>query len=188
MARVPAFTDAETLWRDTLEKTPTSDIAYHNLSVLYLSQNRAQDSLALTSRALAAGVRTSGILLNHGVALDLLGRADEELPFFEEAARLDPGNAYAHFNVGLNLLERHHDLDEAERAFQQTLALTPYDAATHYQLGRIARERGQFDAARQRWERALSLQPDMEEARDALRALTASPQPQDHALVRPSPR
>lgn len=52
-ARTAAFSSQETLYRDTLAKTPSCSIAAHNLGTLYLDSGRPRDSIDLLAQAAA---------------------------------------------------------------------------------------------------------------------------------------
>jgi Tfp pilus assembly protein PilF len=55
-ARTAAFSSQETLYRDTLAKTPSSSIAAHNLGTLYLDSGRPRDSIDLLAQAAATAM------------------------------------------------------------------------------------------------------------------------------------
>lgn len=57
----------------------------------------------------------------------------------------------------------------AETAFSNAARLDPGSARTHYWLGKLADERGEFDAAATRYETALACDPGFEPARFAAR-------------------
>src|SRR5438128_897792 len=59
-----------------------------------------QDTVTVWSHALEVTTDNSRAHNNLGVALALEGRSDEALEHFAEAARIDPGYADAHLNLG----------------------------------------------------------------------------------------
>ncbi len=85
-----------------------------------------------------------------------------------------PLTGYSHsqplFNLGVGLMHQ-GKLEEAARAFEDALVLTPdyTDALTN--LGKIAYLRGQFGAAESLWSRVLELAPGSEEAMSNLGTL-----------------
>ena len=87
----------------------------------------------------------------------------------EQSPKADPEFVGA---LGLARM-RGGDLDAAERAFSSLATMRPADARPVFFLGTIARKRGDLAAARERFERALALDPGFAKAAEALRELDA---------------
>ena len=86
---------------------------------------------------------------------------------YQEAIELDDRSVPARVNLAYVLLElqRHQ---EAEVHLLQAVAINERNVDAIYMLGSIARSRGDMDAAIAHFEKAISLQPDFEQAyRDA---------------------
>jgi Tfp pilus assembly protein PilF len=62
-------------------------------------------------------------------------------------------------NLGL-IYFREGDLDRAEAAFQQALALNPENAVAHQHMGIIYRHQGKFEQSEQAYLKAIKSQPD----------------------------
>ncbi len=137
-----------------------------------------------------------------GVALRLLGRADEARAALVRATEVDPGSApawtaLADLEAGVQAwaatvvaLETALELDAASRDLRfrlggalmnagdldraaEVLAGLPDDAAAHYQLGMIALNRGANEEAIAHLERVLALDPEGPTAAQARGILTA---------------
>jgi arylsulfatase A-like enzyme len=89
---------------------------------------------------------------------DALLRADEPrqaVPFFQKVISGGPRTADAH--VGLATAHAALDrLDEARRVLEAARAIDPGNGQVHYNLGEIARVRGERDLARESYGRALA--------------------------------
>ncbi|HUI08146.1 MAG TPA: tetratricopeptide repeat protein [Verrucomicrobiae bacterium] len=100
---------------------------------------------------------------NLGIALTRAGRFQEAIGRYEEAIRLQPQYADAHYNLGI-ALERSGRLGEAIAQYEQALHLRPDDAEGHYNLGVTLQRMGRVQEALGHYERALQLRPGYAEA------------------------
>jgi len=105
------------------------------------------------------------------------GEANESQGLYEAAIReyqqvvaAAPRRPGVHFRMGRALLARAkanpsgNDLAEARKAFEQELAVDPTNANAAYELGEMDRTAGEFRAARQRFEQAVSHYPAFQHA------------------------
>lgn len=86
------------------------------------------------------------------------GASEEALRYFREAARLDPGYADAHLQIG-NLLGAAGSLDEAAAAFGRAVAAAPEAPAPRLQRATTLMDLGRFAEAVPELERYLELAP-----------------------------
>ena len=87
------------------------------------------------------------------------GNLDAVAAHFAEAARIRPGSASAHYNLGnTRLLQGRRT--EARAAFERAIAVDPTYANAHRGLGIALYRDGRFDEAARAYERALALAPD----------------------------
>lgn len=94
-----------------------------------------QDSVALLEHTLQVtppNYFVQGIL---GNALFQMGRFEEALPHYQEAARINPAYAMAYYRIGTIMLYR-QDIDQAIRNFSTALALDPSDDRARRELDR----------------------------------------------------
>lgn len=106
-----------------------------------------------------------------------LERWDEAHEVFEEALRVAPGHGPSLYRLGVGAAASGERLTRGAQALAEYLAQEHPDPAlvpwVHYRLGMIHRHRGDRQAARQAFTEALRLDPEMEQARDALAELEA---------------
>ena len=88
------------------------------------------------------------------------GRLDEAIARFEEALRLEPGYADAHFDLGLALSKIPGRRDEAIAHYETALRLEPSFVEAHNNLGLALMEVGRTAEAISQFEDALQLEPD----------------------------
>lgn len=104
---------------------------------------------------------------------------------FEAARRAGLDTGALHFNLGVALY-RLGRLDEAEAAFSRAVDSGSMVAPAHYQLGRIARERGDGAGARKAFRRAARTAKTASlrrRARAALAALDGAPSAPDYVYL-----
>lgn len=143
-----------------------------NPDILYLAYRFHSD---LGARALAAMVKSAPDSARlHQVTAELLeseGDFPKAVDQYRTALAIDPNLAGAHRALGVALLQTATDeatRREAQRHFEQELALNPNDAVSEYQLGEIFWLNNKSGEALQRFSRAVELNPRFTQALIAL--------------------
>jgi putative glycosyltransferase (TIGR04372 family) len=132
--------------------------AWIDLGIVLTSIERLDEAIdALRS----ATVIQADHLLAHsnlGIALLKAGLLDDAQRAFEAAQRLDTRDAGVLSNLGI-VHERRGKQAEAQNFYRRSVDCNPALALGHYNLGRLALERGDVSAAIAHLERALVLEP-----------------------------
>jgi tetratricopeptide (TPR) repeat protein len=134
------YVDADTLYRTTIARNPSSWLAHQNLGWVILGRGRT------------AGNRT---LIEGAVA------------HFQEVLRLRPDLSQAHNNLGTAFLELDRS-DEAKAAFDAALREKPDDPEVHCNLSLVLQRLGRFDEAVAEARTALRLRPQYADASASL--------------------
>lgn len=92
--------------------------------------------------------------VNRGVQALEAGEPDVAYDFFSQATAIDPGNAEAHYHLGLVLAHERKQPEAARVCFEEARKLTPDDPDLLYQLGVLARDAGKPKEARELLERS----------------------------------
>jgi tetratricopeptide (TPR) repeat protein len=101
---------------------------------------------------------------------------------------IDPGHLGVHYRIGRTLLAQSHqtgaqaNTDNARNEFEQELTLDPRNGNAAYEIGEMYRKAGEFDQAKEYFERALQDYPDFEEAQLGLAAVLMAQQKPEQAL------
>lgn len=117
-----AYRDAETLWRDTLDKHGGSWLANHNLGLVLLERGETQSALTHFERAIAAEGDSAESFTARGMARARLEQPDAALADFDRALELSPEYAQAFIQRGMlrvklgRFEEALRDLDAVLRA------------------------------------------------------------------------
>ena len=93
---------------------------------------------------------------------------------FQKLQQVSPNQAAAHLQIGRTIAEWGQQLDRGEKELETALSmqLGPLDAATaHYNLGLIYQRRGDRARAKERFDRALALDPTFELAVQARKSV-----------------
>ena len=108
------------------------------------------------------------------------GRLNEAIAHFEEAIRLQPGYADAHYNLGVALDKVPGRAKDAIEQYEATLRLRPDEADAHNNLGNTLASVGREPEAIAQFQEALRLDPKHVEAHYNMgNALAALGRPQD---------
>jgi len=150
---------AETLYRDVLQREPQQFDALHLLGVLARQGGAADDAVALIGRALAIDPRQAIAHCNLGAALQDLRRHEEALASFERALALQPAYPLALVNRG-NALRKLGRPGEAVASYDAALAIAPQSLDALCNRGVALQLLGDAEAALDSFGRALTLQPD----------------------------
>ncbi len=161
------YGEAESLYREVLQRVPRHPDALHMLGVLAHHLGRNQAAVELIEEAICITPRHAPCHSNLGNALRALGRLEEAVRSYERALELSPDFADAHLNLG-NALQEQGRFAEAIVHHRRALALRPDFAEGHYNLGNVLMASGQVEEARESYERALAIRPDYAEARNNL--------------------
>ena len=155
------------IWPDTVAKRPANARAHCYYGDVLAAKGQYAAALAhydeamqLELPATTRGERNiiGDILVNSGNVLRLLGREAEAVKRYEDALRVDPGLAAAHFNLGCVDL-RAGRLPEAVDRFEQALKIDPNYVEAHSNLASAFLIQGRTTEALVHYETALRLEP-----------------------------
>ncbi|MGC8863197.1 MAG: tetratricopeptide repeat protein [Armatimonadota bacterium] len=158
------YKDAETLWRDTLAKTPSSAIAHTNLGRILLEQGQPDEAFSHFREAAGIAFDMPEVQNNLGVALFSKGDLRGAERCFRRAIRSDPRYADPHVNLA-GVYLRQERFVAAEREARAALRINPYLTQARSNLGIALAEQGRLDEAIEQLRKALSLDPADEQSR-----------------------
>jgi Flp pilus assembly protein TadD len=140
----------------------------HDPEILYTAYRVYSDAATVALKNLsAAGADTPyihAVLGQNYLSQDQFAKAELE---FRRAIELGPRLLGLRYQLGQALFSQartEENRKQAEQAFLGELELNPTDGATIYKLGEIAAERSDYVTAKNRFQQALALRPDLAEA------------------------
>ena len=164
------LTQAEEAYHLALQQDEAFYPALVNLADLYRLQNRDQEGEATLRKALALAPQNADIHYSLGLLLVRVGKKDEALVMFEQAANFgadNPRHGYV-FAVALSSAGKS---TQALKVLEDTYQRHPYDRQLVLMLATLHRDQGNHTAAVQFAERLLALAPQDPGARQLLQSL-----------------
>jgi tetratricopeptide (TPR) repeat protein len=184
--------NSETLWSRVLDVDDESSIAHSAMANIFYRQNRVQEAIEHSERAVAIAPEYPEALNGLGVGLARQGRAADAIEDYRRALAIKPAYDDAETNWGVALAQQ-GDAAGAIEHYQRALAINPDNSNAHVNWGnalvRLARPdeaighyaaalriRGDNADAHHNWGVALARQGKFAEAIEHFRAaLTIDP-------------
>ncbi len=157
--RCLAFYDAETLWRDTLEKNDTAWIAHNNLGKILLDRGELVPAIDHFKRVVELKPDHYNAWNNLGLAYTGLEQYAAAESALDQARSLRPGDETILVNYA-TLLVRQKRFDEAGDIYRQVINHYPASVPAHMNLGNMLAGLQKYDAAERVYATARELQPD----------------------------
>ncbi len=174
-----AYRDAETLWRDTLQKNPKAWMAHNNLGLHLLEQGELRQAQEHFEQALAAKADDSFAMNNLGLVHAHRGELQRAADWFARAIETDPQQAEAANNLG-NVFAQTKQWEAAETAFRLALQRRPAYAEAWNNLANVLAMQGRTGEAIEAYRQAVALDPAYLDALlNLARVLAASGQPEE---------
>lgn len=162
-----AYRDAETLYRQTVERNPEGWMAHNNLGgVLMRTPGRSAEAIAELQEALRLEPGLAEAHNNLGLLLSgMPGRTADAIAEFQAALKLRPSYAEAHNNLGSTLSDIPGRLPEAIAEYEAALRISPDYADAHNNLGSaLSEDPDRLQEAIAQFEAAVQLNPELAEA------------------------
>ena len=160
--RNQAWESEETLWADAVAKGPLMARPHANLGKACLEQDRLEEAIAHSRRALELDPYLEVAHHNIGMAYMRSGQLDVAVAHYRRALELQPGLYQAHNNLG-NTYQEQGRFREAIQAYRKALEIQ-LQAEVLHNMGKAFLDSGQPDSARVAFRQALSLDPGLQEA------------------------
>ena len=154
-----AYTDSETLWRDTIRKNPASSMAHNELAAILAGRGDLDEAEDHARNAVIADPA------NYEARTTLAAILNEEREFRKaadecrSAIQVNPKYAGAHTNLA-NALSGLGDLTSAEEEYGTAVSLTPGDPSAHYNLALCLAKQGRLTEAKDEFGATLALDPN----------------------------
>ena len=154
-----SFTQAVALLRRVVASDATVIDAWFMLGNEHFKARRFKDAIVYFKKALELKPDYDLALINMANSYRAIGNDQAAMAGYQQYLRVDPKNAYVHYQMGEIDLDR-GDRASAERRFRDALAIDAKVAPAHVALGVMAFNRGELPAAEREIKKALELKPD----------------------------
>jgi tetratricopeptide (TPR) repeat protein len=165
------YQDAETLYRETISRNPTSALAHNNLGLILVDRpGGLSDAIDEYEAAIGADDSMAEIHNNLGIALSRVpGRLPDAITQYEVALQLDPTLATAHNDLGLALSQVPGRDAEAIAQYREALRFNPDFPEVHHNLGLVlSRTPAKLPEAISEYKEALRINPNLMEVHNNL--------------------
>jgi len=154
-----------------LKINPNFPEALSNLGGYYFRAGKLEKAVALFEQAVQIYPNFIQALSNLGAALNKLGRAAEAVPHLQKTIRLDPEFAIAYYNLGNSYFSL-NQLEEAQKTYGKSEELGLDFLSLHWKLYQTTHRLGKNQEAKKQLEIILQMDPENQEAQQALAKLS----------------
>ncbi|WP_374350784.1 tetratricopeptide repeat protein [Chitinimonas sp.] len=141
------------------ELTPQDKGVLLNLGVACQLRWELHGALTFFKRAYAIDPNDIGVCVNLGLTLERMGRPAEAAVYYNRAIKIDPNQSDIHCYFGVAMMAQ-NQLDKAEKAFKDCLAINAEHAEALQGLANLYRRRQDKVKARELYEQAMQSKPD----------------------------
>ncbi len=169
--RAKKLDDALKEFKQSEKLSPDSPVAHYWVGMVYFYKRDPESALTEFKKVLALDKDNYRALAMIGKILSFdKSKLDEAVKYLTDALAIDPEYADARFDLG-RIYAMKGDLNRALSEFSAIFTTEPRYALYHYELGRIFEGAKATDKAKREYERALQLDPNFKQAREALEKL-----------------
>jgi protein O-mannosyl-transferase len=154
------------LWQDTVEKSPDNPRAHFQLASAYYNLGHCSEAAGEYQQTAQFQKPDYNLLVNWALAYDCLNQSDNALAKLQQAAALEP-KAHVYSQIGM-IYGKRAQWTEAMDALAKAEKLDPDFAGTYVYKGLVHTATNQPEAAVQDFQRALALDPKLQQAREGL--------------------
>jgi tetratricopeptide (TPR) repeat protein len=164
---------AETTFRNVLEKAPADINALQFLGLVVFQLGRAEEGEKLLRKAIRKNGKIAKLHFNLGHMLDAQGKLKEALFAYNAALKLNPKDEWTQVSLG-SVYGKMGRLDEGIEACNKALKINPSNSSALTNLGQCLWHSGKTSEAIDALEKALEIEPNHPEALSNLGALLLS--------------
>jgi Flp pilus assembly protein TadD len=157
------------LWEDTVRKMPYNDRAHLNLGSVYMQEGRYPEAIRENNTVLRLNPFDPEAYGNRGLSYASIGETEKAMRDYKTAIMIDPKLPKVRHNMGSLYLQR-GERDKGVEEFEREMTVNPNEQTgrslyeLYIILGNEAFEKGDFASAKSRYEKALRLIREEEEA------------------------
>ena len=169
---------AKHLYQIVIEREPQNPFPHQRLGVMSAKEGKFEEAHQHFQKSLALGPGNHKLLSDIGYCFYLQHRLNESEESLRRALQIEPNDRAACNNLAIVLgeMERY---DECLAMFQKVGT----EAEAYANLGFLLAQRGEFDRAKDNYNRALTLDPELRPAAEALAQLVGGKSRLDRAVA-----
>jgi tetratricopeptide (TPR) repeat protein len=186
-ARVRDYRTEESIWRDTVEKSPQSVAVRNNYGRALANLGRLDEAIAQYREGLRLAPEDARTWAKLGNALAEQGKLPEAVDAYRAALRYEPTDEKTHNNLA-RVLIRVGDLPGAIAQLQEAVRLEPSYALGRLNLAKLLANAGRFAEARAQAQAAAATPDAPPNVRAEAEAIARQLAGRDHVTARPEPQ
>jgi tetratricopeptide (TPR) repeat protein len=136
-----------------------------------MEKGNLDKALAIYSEANMQEPNSSETLFKMGYVLSLQDRDDEAIEYYKDALKLDSNNTYIHQALA-SAYRKTKEFASARMYLNSSLSIDDSNPITYYNYGNLLVDMKHYDEAKEMYEKALELDPDLKEAKEELEKLS----------------
>ncbi|MFL0724396.1 MAG: tetratricopeptide repeat protein [Prochlorococcus sp.] len=152
--------EAESVYREIIDKGTDNQINYLNLAVIYGKTKRYEKALELLLQALEIKPNCIDSLVSIGTVHKILGNHDSAVHYFNKALAVKPESHEILIKLG-DLYQTKNQLDTSIVFFKRALELKPNCTDTLYNMGNVYQAKGELNSAIDYYSKALSIKSEL---------------------------
>jgi len=133
--------------------------AHGLLAVLYLRKREYDKAIAEGERAMALSPNSAPVFTNYTACLNAVGRAEEAIPLFQKAIRVNPAGPSSLYNAFGDTLRTTGRFEEAVSAYKKAIHLAPDSIPANSGLAATYNYAGRPEEAIPLFEKIIRLNP-----------------------------
>ncbi|MEO5989401.1 MAG: tetratricopeptide repeat protein [Candidatus Eisenbacteria bacterium] len=158
--------DSLALLEKAVAKDSTKFDNLYKLGVMYLEREKMPEAARVFAKANKLKPRQVKVLVNLGVALDAVGRADEAQAFYKDALVATPDDSVAMCRLASSLYAQ-GKYDEAMGDLRTLIQKKPRSHCAYFTMGVAFADAGIYRDAIRMWRKVVELAPESPEALSA---------------------
>jgi superkiller protein 3 len=163
--------DALKEFEEAARLSPDTAIAHYWVGMTYFYKRDREKALAKFKKVLDLEPKNYHALGMIGKTLSFdRAKLDDAIKYLNQALAINPDYAEAHFDLG-RIYALKGDMNRALAEFGFIFKSEPKYAMYHFELGRIFESMKAYDRAKNEYQRALQLNPNLKMAKEALEKL-----------------
>jgi len=165
-AATPAVTDSLGLLERVVAKDSTKFDNLYKLGIMYLDREKNAEAAQVFTKANKVKPKDVKVLVNLGVALDNLSRADEAQAYYKQAITISPQDSLASCRLATSLYAQ-GKFSESMALLRDLVAKQPRSHCAYFTMGVAFADAGLYRDAIRMWKKVVELAPSSAEAQSA---------------------
>ena len=165
-ATAPAVTDSLGLLERAVAKDSTKFDNLYSLGIMYLDREKNAEAAQVFAKANKVKPKNVKVLVNLGVALDNLSRADQAQDYYKQAIAIAPNDSLASCRLASSLYAQ-GKFSDSINLLRDIIVKQPRSHCAYFTMGVAFADAGLYRDAIRMWKKVVELAPASAEAQSA---------------------